>query len=102
VGLPIVASRTGGIPELLDGNKGILLETISGNAIAEAVRLTLDDREAAQQRSAVLRVFITEQYSVEKNARVFRERYRECIGSFHRPAMVQMDDREPIMKERVL
>lgn len=45
-GLPVVATRVGGIPEVMEDNKnGILLDTVTSNSIASALRKLMDDRD---------------------------------------------------------
>jgi teichuronic acid biosynthesis glycosyltransferase TuaC len=84
VGLPIVSSRVGGICELLNEERGTLLETILPSAIASAIRRTLDDASGSHARSEQLKEFIQMRYGVEKNACLFFSRYKECIDSYHR------------------
>jgi glycosyltransferase involved in cell wall biosynthesis len=62
-GLPVVGSAVGGIPEaVIDGETGLLVEPDDADALAEALRRVLVDRElrvrmAAAGRARVLRMF---------------------------------------------
>ena len=48
--VPIVAPSVGGIPDVLSGNEAMLIEAENPEALAEAIRRTLADPEAAAQR----------------------------------------------------
>lgn len=80
VGLPVVATRVGGIPELLDGGRGILIEPGSAEEIAHGIRRTIEDPIAARQRAARLKRYVSEHYDVDRSARVLIELYREAAA----------------------
>ena len=45
-GLPVVSTRTGGIPEVMEDHKnGILLDSVSNDSIASALRKLMDDHD---------------------------------------------------------
>ena len=48
--VPIVASRVGGIPELVGEDEAILVPPRDPEALADAVQQVLDDPEAASRR----------------------------------------------------
>ncbi len=53
LGRTVVASRVGGVPELIDhGRDGLLVEPGQAVALADAVRSVLNDRAAARERGA--------------------------------------------------
>ena len=60
-GVPIVAARTGGIPEALeDGGEALLFPVGDEDGFAEALRQTLADPEAADERAARARERMSE------------------------------------------
>ncbi|WP_374564816.1 glycosyltransferase, partial [Nitrosomonas sp.] len=79
---PIVASRTGGIPEVIeDGKSGLLVEPGNFLAIAEAIDLLIRQKDQADQfgRTGQRRVSqnFTASLMAEKTARL----YRQLVGS---------------------
>ncbi|MGZ8217441.1 glycosyltransferase [Methylomagnum sp.] len=81
-GVPIVASRAGGIPEAVrDGVNGLLVPPGDVDALGEAVGRLLDNPELARQMGAAGRALIEREFSVdgmvEGNLRV----YRELVGA---------------------
>lgn len=78
MGIPIVATRIGGIPDLIeDGTMGRLVEPENPVALADAVQRVLEHREeslaAAQRaRQRVLQNFSLDQ-AIERTASIYRE-----------------------------
>lgn len=65
-GLPIVASRVGGLPEILnDGKSAILIPPRSPQRLADEVGNLLDNPARARQLGDAARDFITGEYSLE-------------------------------------
>jgi glycosyltransferase involved in cell wall biosynthesis len=63
-GVPVVASRIGGIPEVVThGETGLLVESESVEALAAAIERVLDDREAAGRRARAARALVEERFS---------------------------------------
>jgi glycosyltransferase involved in cell wall biosynthesis len=54
-GVPVVATRTGGLPDLLGEDGGLTVPPVDVTALAAAVALVLDDPVAAARRAAALR-----------------------------------------------
>lgn len=54
-GVPVIATRSGGLTQLLDDDRGQLVEPLDVAGLADAVRSCLDDPAAAAQRAAALR-----------------------------------------------
>ncbi|AAU91854.1 glycosyl transferase, group 1 family protein [Methylococcus capsulatus str. Bath] len=77
-GVPIVASRAGGIPEAVrDGDNGLLVPPGDAAALAAAIRRLLDDRDLARDMGQRGRALIGREFSVEGmvegNLAVYRE-----------------------------
>jgi glycosyltransferase involved in cell wall biosynthesis len=68
-GLPVVASRLSGIPELVrDGETGVLAEPGDANDLARALRDVLGDPEAAMARARAGRRLIEQEFDIERSA----------------------------------
>ena len=66
-GLPVIASRVGGIPEVIDDNfSGILVESKNSKSIANAMEQLLLDENKRVQFAKNLERKITEQFSFEQ------------------------------------
>jgi glycosyltransferase involved in cell wall biosynthesis len=76
-GVPVVASRTGGLPEIVrHGETGLLVEN-RAPAIAVAIRALIDDPEAALRMGAAGRRRVQECFTVEAMVRRTMEVYRQ-------------------------
>ena len=53
--VPVVATRVGGVPTVVDQAQGLLVESEQPEALARAIRLVYDDRAAATVRSRAAR-----------------------------------------------
>jgi teichuronic acid biosynthesis glycosyltransferase TuaC len=69
VGLPVVASAVGGIPQLLGTDRGTLLPEVSSVAIASAIAALTADWTTARARADRLRRHVRTEYDVMTNAR---------------------------------
>ena len=79
VGVPVVATRVGGIPELLGDDRGTLLPDGSASAIAAALKDVRNHPETAQAATSRLRDHVVENYDVAKNAAALVELYRRVL-----------------------
>ncbi|MFP4560976.1 MAG: TIGR03088 family PEP-CTERM/XrtA system glycosyltransferase [Thiohalorhabdus sp.] len=80
-GLPVVATRVGGNPELIaDGETGLLVPPGDPRALGEALAAALadPDRRAAMGRAARGRV--EERYSIDAMVAAYLEVYRRLLG----------------------
>lgn len=78
-GLPCVASRVGGIPDLIEhGISGLLIEPKSAGAIAEAVTAIGTDAALAGRLGAAARLAMEQRFSVDVLAR----RHAEYLSRF--------------------
>jgi teichuronic acid biosynthesis glycosyltransferase TuaC len=80
MGLPVVASAVGGIPELLGSDRGFMLPEISASAVADAIveiaERPLDARDRADRLAAHVREF----HDADRNAGRLAEIYRSIAG----------------------
>ena len=81
VGLPVIASAVGGIPELLGEDRGTLLSDISTASIAGALRSFADHRAEAAEAAVRLRAFVLREHDVHVNARRLVSEYRTADAS---------------------
>ena len=82
LGKPVIASRVGGIPEIIaDGETGLLVEPEDSRGLADAMVLLLDDAQLADRmgtagRNAVLKKFNYQDYFRSYHAMV----HKVCHG----------------------
>lgn len=80
-GVPVIATRVGGIPELVaDGSNGLLVEPQAPQAIAVAIRTLACDREALARMSAASRATIAARYSIGRLAAEFGRVYADLCA----------------------
>jgi len=77
-GVPVVASRIGGIPEVvIDGLTGLLVPSESAEALAAGIARVLDDPETAAQRARAARALVETRHShvqaIDRLLRVYAE-----------------------------
>ena len=86
-GLPVVASRVGGIPEVVEDQiTGLLCPAGDGEALAAAVSTLLNDPDRARAMGELGRRRVQERFSVEAMARSNEAFYREICGDVGRGA----------------
>ena len=68
IGLPVIASAVGGIPQLLGDDRGTILPNTSAAAIAQALTDFEGHRSAFAAASARLLAFVLTEHDVDKNA----------------------------------
>lgn len=87
-GLPLVASRLGGIPETVeDGRSGILVEPGSVGELASSLIALAKDKELRRSMGAAGRLRALQRFDSEVVARTMLEVYRAAIDD-HRAAAV--------------
>lgn len=78
-GKPIVASSVGGILNLIkDGENGLLVRPADVDGLAEAILRLLDNPAFASAMGNNARIFISENFSLEKMAAETERVYEEC------------------------
>ena len=81
LGLPVIASAVGGIPELLGVDRGTILAEVSARSIAAAITGFLADRNGAKAAADRLGEHVVDAYDVDRNAAVLVDHYRAAQGS---------------------
>lgn len=77
-GVPVIASRVGGLPEIVrDGETGLLVEN-KGDAIAAAIRRMTEDRVLARRLGDAGKRMVAERFTVERMVRRTMEVYEGC------------------------
>jgi teichuronic acid biosynthesis glycosyltransferase TuaC len=84
VGLPVIASRVGGIPALLGDDRGTILREVSPEGIGEALAAFAAARPAARAAAARLREHVLAGHDVDVNARILADHYGR-LGSSSPP-----------------
>jgi len=86
-GVPVVATRVGGNPEIVeDGRTGWLVPPGDPDAIARAITSLLDDRERAEAFSRRARERVAEQFSLERMVRETEGFYEHMLDEAPRRA----------------
>ena len=70
---PVIASAVGAIPEMLEGDCGILIEPRSTDDIISALKKTLTDKELRERIASNAAEKVTKQYKIE----IVYKKYRE-------------------------
>lgn len=79
-GVPVAASRVGGLPEIIDEPVGTLFEPGRPESLAESVLRILSDAEALRRRGEAARRRVAERFSLARLADRHLEVYRELLG----------------------
>jgi glycosyltransferase involved in cell wall biosynthesis len=80
-GLPVVASRTGGIPDIItDGETGLLVEPGSPAGLAEALASLVADRGMRERLGAAAREKVRREFSVAALVEKTDAAYRRILG----------------------
>jgi len=78
-GLPIVATRVGGIPSLIrDGENGLLVTADDPEELAEAIKKLLMNRDLAERLGRNARK-TAEEYRVERVVKLYEELFKRAI-----------------------
>jgi glycosyltransferase involved in cell wall biosynthesis/GT2 family glycosyltransferase len=84
-GTPVVATRVGGVPELLeDGEHGVLIEPGDAGALARAIAELLDDPAHASAMATRARDRRRREFDIDTTVRRVQELYLETLGRSRR------------------
>lgn len=75
-GYPVVATATGGIPELLRDGAGLLVPDKSAEALAQAISQLLRDKDLRQDLARGGRLRVEQEFAVERVARTLLKLWR--------------------------
>jgi glycosyltransferase involved in cell wall biosynthesis len=79
-GVPVIASRIGGLPEVIrDGENGLLVDNDEA-AIARAIRQLIDHPEEAQKMGAAAPRTVSEPFTVDRMVAATLEAYRQVLA----------------------
>jgi len=79
-GVPVIASRVGGLPEIvIDGVTGLLVDNEPA-AVAAAVARLAEDRELAARLGAAGRRMVEQRFTIERMAEFTLEAYRRVLA----------------------
>ena len=80
-GKPIVASRVGGIPEIIsDGETGILVEPKNVKSLADGLERVLLGKVDAREMGERAREMVKEKFGAEKMVKLYENLYKELIN----------------------
>jgi teichuronic acid biosynthesis glycosyltransferase TuaC len=85
LGLPVIASYVGGIPELLRPDRGVILPDTSVDAIVASLRAFVADRARSTDAARRLRDHVVQAYDVDRNTSKLVELYEAAIEGRTRP-----------------
>ena len=80
VGLPIIGSCAGGIPELLnEGERGYLLPEVTVKAIINSVTYALNSENEMKTKAAKLKSYLIDNYDIKNTSVQLEKVYRSII-----------------------
>lgn len=80
-GIPMIAARVGGIPEIFGPDSPALFAASNAAAMAEAIAAALDDPKATAQRAASLRIRISAHFSQQAMVDGVLAGYRDAFAN---------------------
>ncbi len=88
LGVPLVATRVGGVPHLLESGSALLVPPEHPEELGKAIAAVREDREGARQRAEVARERVESRHSPPVWARAHLELYLQLVcvgGNLNRP-----------------
>jgi glycosyltransferase involved in cell wall biosynthesis len=104
VGLPVIASAVGGLPEVVaDGHTGVLVKSGDAAALADAIRLLAADDAARSVMGGEARRSAVHNWSIESMAERTLSWYHACLDNAEN---ANQDERQPgarnVLRHRML
>ena len=85
-GIPVVATRVGGVPEVCrDGETGLLVEPNDSNALAQAVVRLATDPELRRSMGESGRRFVLDNYVWQENVTLMLQHLSRLVEQYQRP-----------------
>jgi len=85
--VPIIASRVGGIPEILDhGQEALLVQARDADVLADAIETMANDEELRNRLRKAARARVESQFAAGKTAALTGDLYCELLGNSRVPA----------------
>jgi glycosyltransferase involved in cell wall biosynthesis len=89
-GVPAIASRVGGVPEVVDGGRtGLLFEAGDEAGLLEGLRVLLGDRALAARFAHAAREKVEESFDVRRMAEEYHRQFLELLASGRATAHVR-------------
>ena len=83
-GVPCVATRVGGIPELItDGRDGLLIDVQRADQLTEAMRRFLSDAELRGSLGIAARQTVLDRFDADRNVKRLTKLFRELAAQHH-------------------
>lgn len=78
MGLPVIASSVGGIPEIIqNGENGILVEPEQSSPLTDAIRMLIQNNELARELGKKARESVITKFSIQQETKNWRELYQD-------------------------
>lgn len=101
-GVPLVATRVGGLPTLLEDGAGLLVPPADAPALAHALTQLMDDPAAATRIAQAGRARIVERYSFEAMVQRVQELYMDVLEEGARAGVRRRRQRPPAERTATL
>jgi glycosyltransferase involved in cell wall biosynthesis len=78
-GTPVIASRSGAIPEIVDEDVGLLFEKGNRDELAEKIKLLYENTDILNSLKSNIKKYVESNFTVEKMAERVLSVYNEII-----------------------
>jgi glycosyltransferase involved in cell wall biosynthesis len=85
MGRPVVATRSGGLPEVvIDGQTGLIVEKEDRAALAAAITYLLDHPDVAERMGDAARERAQTEFGLERHVNAYEMLYKRLFNAFFR------------------